>query len=64
MLPAFYDSQINVCAFSSSLPIVELLQSFGFCCSLDVDFEQNNNDVAAYLLSISVCLSAEELNYV
>ena len=68
MLPAFYDSQINICAFTSSLPLVELIQSFGFCSSLDVGFEQNYNDVAPYLLSISVCLFVcllltEELNY-
>jgi hypothetical protein len=54
MLPAFCDSQINICAFTSSLLIVVQLQSFGFCSSLGVDFEQNYNDV----------LSAEEVNYV
>jgi hypothetical protein len=32
------------------------MQSFGFCSSLNIGFEQNFNDVAPYLLSISVCL--------
>jgi hypothetical protein len=69
MLPAFYDSQINICAFTDSFPILVKLQSFGFCSSLAVDFVQNcNDDAVPCLLSIAVCLfvcmfSVEELSY-
>ena len=65
MLPAFGDSHINICAFTSSLPVAVWLQNVGFCSSLDVDYEQNYNDDAVLcLLSATVCvLSEEKLNF-